>query len=176
MNNPTLSPSAPWVDKNIFDAIFRHGIGAIDQRFFERLADNKTANFPPHQIVQLSDDKYRLTLAVAGFGEDDLDIELHNDLLTISGRRQEQPSQEQAHVLYNGIAFRDFSRQFKVGEHVYVDSADLKNGLLEIALTRRIPEAMKPKKIAIGGSDAKAAMEIEDNDRAERKPRLRAAS
>jgi len=147
--------NTPWVDKNVFDAIFRHGIGAFDQRFFERFADAKASNFPPHNIVQLGDDKYRLTLAVAGFDETELDITMHNDLLTVTG--QKQPEQlENSTLLYNGIAFRDFTRQFKLGDHVYVDTATLKDGLLQIELTRRVPEAMKPKKIEIGMSNVQS--------------------
>lgn len=138
--------------KSYLDTMLRYGIG-LDPRFFERIAD--TPNFPPHNITQYNEDHYRLTLAVAGFAEDELDITMHNDLLTVAGQKNDKNSDDPMTLLYNGIAFRDFTRQFKVGEHVFVEGASLKDGLLQIDLMRRLPEAMKPKKIIIGEEEKK---------------------
>jgi molecular chaperone IbpA len=124
----------------------RYAIG-FNPSFFEQTADD--SNFPPHNIVQVTDDVYRLTLAVAGFSEAELDITMHNDILTVVGAKHQNSAPEGFRLLYNGIAFRDFTRQFKVGEHVHVDVATLKDGLLKIELVRLIPETMKPKRIAI---------------------------
>jgi molecular chaperone IbpA len=128
------------------NALLRYAIG-LDPWFFERSAGEP--NFPPHNIIQLSEDRYRLVLAIAGFAANDLDIYTHNDMLTISGQRTPTGDVSGEQALYSGIAFRDFSRQFKIGEHVVVDHASLKDGLLEIELVRHLPEAMKPKKIMI---------------------------
>jgi len=132
----------------ILDSMIRHGIG-FDPWFFEKHAD--TPNFPPHNIVQLGEDHYLLTLAVAGFRQNELTVVLEHDVLSVSGRKDDDPDKEGRHVLYRGIAFRDFSRQFKIGEHVEVQDAVLEHGLLNITLVRVIPESDKPKLIQING-------------------------
>lgn len=126
--------------------LLRYGIG-FDHRFFERSAD--APNFPPHNINQLGEDEFCLTLAVAGFTENDIEITLNGDILTVTGQRPNRPLPDGERLLYSGIAFRDFTRQFKVGDHVYADAATLKDGLLQIDLVRRLPETLKPKRIAI---------------------------
>ena len=130
----------------LFDSMLRHSIG-IDPWFFEKHAD--APNFPPHNIVQVSDDHYLLTLAVAGFRQDDMKIVLESDTLVVSGHKEDEP--EEGRLLYRGIAYRDFSRQFKIGENVQVQDAVLEHGLLKITLLRVIPEADKPKMIPIHG-------------------------
>jgi molecular chaperone IbpA len=138
------------MNKNVWDSVLRHGIG-FDPLFFERIAE--APNFPPHNIAQITEDQFQLTLAVAGFREEDIDITQHNDILTITGARPPAPPHSELEgyrLLYSGIAFRDFSRQFKVGEHVHVEAAALQDGLLVIDLIRRVPEAMKPKRIPVG--------------------------
>jgi molecular chaperone IbpA len=149
MSLPTSNQINPM---KFIDSMMRHSIG-FDPYFFDRASE--APNFPPHTIEQLSEDHYVLTLAVAGFTEADLTITLHHDLLTIAGtRRQAEPEPGQEikgyRMLYSGIAFRDFARQFKVGDHVNVENADLKDGLLRIDLVRRVPEEMKPRQIEIG--------------------------
>jgi molecular chaperone IbpA len=124
----------------------RYGIG-LDPWFFERNAESP--NFPPHNIVQLQEDHYLLTLAVAGFCIDDIQIIIESDILTVSGHKAEEPTKEGRQVLYRGIAFRDFNRQFKIGENVHVQEATLRDGLLNIILVREIPESHKPKQIQI---------------------------
>ena len=128
------------------DTLMRSGIG-FDPWFFERNADSP--NFPPHNIVQLQEDHYLLTLAVAGFLDDEIQIILESDVLTVSGQKTEEPVKEGRQVLYRGIAFRDFSRQFKIGENVHVQEATLRHGLLNIILVRELPESQKPKQIQI---------------------------
>lgn len=130
----------------LFESMLRHGIG-LDPWFFEKHAD--APNFPPHNIVQLDDDSYLLTLAVAGYLPDEIKVVLENDVLTVSGRKADEPEKMGRKVLYHGIAFRDFSRQFKIGENVRVQDAVLRHGLLNIILQREIPEAQKPKLIQI---------------------------
>lgn len=152
MTNTSVTPTM-----KLFDNMLRHSIG-FDSQFFDRIAD--TPNFPPHTIEQYSEDNYILTLAVAGFAEADIEITVHNDLLTVSGKRQSLPDRL-AHrengyrMLYSGIGFRDFSRQFKMGEHVIVDNATLRDGLLQIDLVRRIPDSAKARRIEIGLSKAR---------------------
>lgn len=134
------------VQKSMLDSMLRYGIG-LDPWFFEKNAD--APNFPPHNIVQLEDNLYLLTLAVAGFRQDEIQIVLETDILTISGQKGAEPDKEGRQVLYRGIAFRDFSRQFKIGENVQVQDASLDHGLLDILLVREIPESRKPKLIKI---------------------------
>jgi molecular chaperone IbpA len=132
--------------KQLFDIMTRHGIG-LDPWFFERSAE--TPAFPPHNIVQRSDNEFVLTLALAGFERDEIDISLHADMLTITGTKTQQELAEGGQMLYRGIALRDFSRQFKVGEHVSVERASLLHGMLQIDLIRTMPETAKAKRIAI---------------------------
>lgn len=132
------------MNTNLMDAMTRFGIG-LDPWFFEKHAT--APNFPPHDIIQLGEHSYRLTLAVAGYAPDELQIVLENDLLTISGQKQDVG--KEGHILHQGIAYRNFSRQFKIGEHVRVASATMEHGLLQIDLVREIPESQKPKLITI---------------------------
>lgn len=134
------------VSKNLLDTMVRYGIG-LDPWFFERNAE--APNFPPHNIIQLEPDRYLLTLAVAGFQPEELTVTVERDVLTVAGHKIDEPDKEGRQVLYRGIAFRDFSRQFKIGENVRVQQADLRHGLLNITLVREIPDAQKPKLIQI---------------------------
>ena len=127
------------------DAFARHFIGFEPLlRFTESVSDT---SFPPHNIERLSEDDYRLTLALAGFSKEDVTVSLHNGLLTVTGSKA-LPETE-PNYLYHGIAFRDFSRSFKIGENVEIVGATLENGLLEIDLARHVPEEQKPKLIQI---------------------------
>ena len=126
---------------------------------FDRLFDllenqgrmNSGDNYPPFNIERLSEDRYRVTLAVAGFREDELDITAQQNLLQVAGRKSEISNDERAKFLHVGIANRNFERRFELADFVRVDSAHLADGLLVIELVREVPEAMKPKKIAING-------------------------
>jgi molecular chaperone IbpA len=129
------------------NAILRHGIG-IDGRFFERVAAENTG-FPPHNIEELAEDRFRVTLAIAGFAKEDITITLQNDLLMVEGTNSALTAANGRPMLYKGIAMRNFSRSFKIGEHVSVERASLVNGLLQIELVREIPEVMKARQIAL---------------------------
>ena len=138
---------------NRFDTTpYRRSTVGFDRLFdlMERQARNAGGdNYPPFNIERRGDDEYRITLAVAGFGAQDIDITAQQHLLVIQGRkRDDQPEGEMLHL---GIANRGFERRFDLADYVRVQNADLKDGLLVIDLVREVPEAMKPKKIAIGG-------------------------
>ncbi len=102
--------------------------------------------FPPYNIELVDENHYRITLAVAGFGQEDLSIEVRNQTLTVSGR---QESRKEANFLHRGIGSATFAQRFQLADHVEVVSADIENGLLTIDLERRIPEALKPRTIEI---------------------------
>lgn len=105
--------------------------------------------YPPYNIERTGEDAYRISMAVAGFSEDEISIEAHRNVLTVKGERAEEKNSESAELLYRGIASRSFERRFQLADHVEVVGAALKNGLLHIDLKRNIPEEMKPRKIAI---------------------------
>ena len=110
-----------------------------------------TNDWPPYDIVKTGDDTYRISIAVAGFAQDDLDISFQSNLLTVTGKKQEAPTDG---YLHRGIAGRPFEHRFELADHVRVNGADLSNGLLSIELVREIPEALKPRKITIQSAPA----------------------
>ncbi len=122
----------------------------------------ETGGYPPYNIERLDENDYRITVAVAGFSEDELDVELHENTLTITGSRKD--ADEGRTFLYQGIAGRSFQRRFQLAEHVKVAGASLVNGLLNIELRREIPESAKPRKIAISGSNAGNVKVLKDVD------------
>ena len=109
-------------------------------------------NYPPFDLIKLGDNQYRIELAVAGFKPDEIDITAQQNVLIVTGRKNEETQEKGSDFLYRGIANRSFERQFALADHIQVRGADLKDGLLAIELVREIPEAMKPKKINIGGA------------------------
>jgi molecular chaperone IbpA len=120
------------------------------------------STYPPYNIERTGENAYRITLAVAGFAENDVSIEAKQNTLTIKGEKQAKTDEKKAEVLYQGIAARTFERVFQLAEHVEVKGAALENGLLHVDLVRQVPEAMKPRRIVIGNStpkviDSKAA-------------------
>lgn len=130
--------------------LFRSTIG------FDRLAsllesvasaEEQSYSYPPYNIEKTGEDAYRITLAVAGFSEDELSIEQREQSLVVQGQKKAQPNGET--YLHRGIAARSFSRQFELADHVKVTGASLDNGLLHVDLAREIPEAMKPRKVQI---------------------------
>ncbi len=134
---------------------FRRSTVGFDRLFdfLESASRAEPDNYPPFDIEKLGDDIYRITVAVAGFKRDEIDIVAHQNMLTITGRRSEQRGRDGSY-LHMGIANRAFERRFELADFVRVTSADLADGLLTIELAREIPEAMKPRKIAIGGEAA----------------------
>lgn len=135
---------------------------------FDRLFDmlesqvrqNSGDNYPPFNIEKRGEDQYRITLAVAGFRPGDLDITAQQNLLTVVGRKRDEAGDGE--MLHLGIANRGFERRFELADYVRVENADLADGLLVIDLVREVPEAMKPKKILVGGQKP---LEIVDGDR-----------
>jgi molecular chaperone IbpA len=119
-----------------------------------------STTYPPYNIERTGENAYRITVAVAGFTEDDLKIEVKENGLSIRGERKSETSEKSGEVLYQGIAARAFERRFQLADHVEVRGASLANGLLHVDLVREIPEAMKPRTIAItGGASAPRAIE-----------------
>jgi molecular chaperone IbpA len=133
-----------------FAPLFRTAIG-FDR--LARLVDTATEaaaapSYPPYNIERTGDDTYRLTMAVAGFGQEDIDIVVKDNTLFITGKvGNEAPK---ADILYRGIAGRAFERRFVLADHIVVDGADLRHGLLSVGLKRVVPEALKPRRITIG--------------------------
>ena len=131
-----------------FTPMFRHSVG-FDR--MQRLMDAATArtevSYPPYNIETDGEDAYRVTVAVAGFGEDDLDVTLENDTLTISGKKANEA--EEAAYLHRGIAGRDFQLKFSLADHIKVNGAKLENGVLVVDLEREVPEELKPRQIEI---------------------------
>jgi molecular chaperone IbpA len=128
---------------------------------FDRLFDmleNSTAgqgqeNYPPFDLIKLGDNDYRIELAVAGFKPNEIDITAQQNVLIVSGKKAEESESRGQDYIYRGIATRSFERRFALADHIQVRGADLKDGLLAIELVREIPEAMKPRKISIGGGE-----------------------
>lgn len=116
-----------------------------------RQSDSSTG-YPPYNIEVLDENQYAITLALAGFSESELNIEVENSVLKVSGRKPE--TSEPRQFLHQGIAHRNFERKFTLAEHVEVVAADFEQGLLNIRLEKRIPEALKPRSIAINGQKA----------------------
>ena len=110
---------------------------------------DKQPSFPPYNIEALDKDKYRITMAVAGFSEDELSLQSENNTLVVSGTKAGKDQNDERKFIHQGIAERNFERKFQLGDHVKVLGADLANGLLSIDLEREIPEALKPRKIEI---------------------------
>jgi len=135
---------------------------------FDRLFDllenqgrnNGGDNYPPFNIERRNEDSYRITLAVAGFKPDDLDITAQQNLLVIKGRKQDEVTEGQ--MLHVGIANRSFERRFELADFVRVQQADLADGLLIVDLVREVPDAMKPKKIIVGGQQKLEVIKNED--------------
>ena len=135
-----------------FAPLFRTAIG-FDR--LARLVDTAaeaaaTPAYPPYNIEKTGEDAYRLTMAIAGFGPEDLEIVVKDNTLVVTGRIAEEAPK--AEVLHRGIAGRAFERRFVLADHIVVDGADLKNGLLHVGLKRVVPEALKPRRITIGSS------------------------
>ncbi|MEO5707410.1 MAG: Hsp20 family protein [Alteraurantiacibacter sp.] len=124
-------------------------------------------NYPPFNIERRGPDDYRITVAVAGFRSEDLDITAQQNMLVVQGRKRDEATEGE--LLHVGIANRGFERRFELADYVRVANADLADGLLVIDLVREVPEAMKPKKIAIGGSAKadQAKLEVVKNDDAD---------
>ena len=139
---------------------FRRSTVGFD-RLFDMLESSSAGqtqeNYPPIDLIKEGDNEYRIQLAVAGFKPDEIDITAQQNVLVVSGRKGEDGEEGGNDFIYRGIANRSFERRFALADHIQVKAADLKDGLLAIDLVREIPEAMKPRKIAVGGGSEKIA-------------------
>ncbi len=116
-------------------------------------SQKETVGYPPYDIEATGEDRYAITLAVAGFEENELDIQVEKGVLRVRGSKQVEDSEEKTY-LYRGIANRTFERKFNLADFIEVDGAELKNGLLTIKLVKEVPEAMKPRSISINQQGA----------------------
>ena len=135
-----------------FSPLWRSTIGF--DRLFDLAESAQRASedhYPPYNIERLGDNRYQISLAVAGFSPDEISVTAEQNVVTIEGNRTEKSERE---YLYRGISTRAFKRQFNLADYVQVQSATFDNGLLRIDLVREIPEAMKPRRIAINGAAA----------------------
>jgi molecular chaperone IbpA len=142
--------------RSAFDfAPFRRSTIGFD-RLFDLLENSSIAqggeNYPPFDLLQVDDNHYRINLAVAGFSRDEIDITAQQNQLIVTGKKNDD---DKAAYVHRGIANRSFERRFGLADHIKVTDADLRDGLLSIDLVREIPEAMKPRKISIGGAESK---------------------
>ena len=143
-----------------FAPLYRSSVGF--DRLFDLLNsvpgfDAGATAYPPYNIERLSENEYRITMAVAGFGEDEINVDVKEQTLTVRGEKKAEDKERQ--FLHRGIAARAFERRFQLADHVEVKGADLKDGLLHIDLVRNVPERLKPRSIAIG--NGKAAKQVE---------------
>jgi molecular chaperone IbpA len=136
-----------------FSPLYRTAIGfdRLAQLFDEAQRAESQPSYPPYNIELLGEDKYRITMAVAGFNNSELDVVSERDTLKVVGRKQK--GEDKHTFLHRGIAARDFEQRFELADHVKVVGARLDNGLLSIDLVREIPEALKPRKISIDTGD-----------------------
>lgn len=143
-----------------FSPLYRSIVG------FDRLADLmdsatkvESQGYPPYNIQHVAEDEYLIELAVAGFSDDDLTVEVQGNVLTVTGRIAEKDEADTRRFLHRGIAERAFERRFHLADHVIVSGAELRNGMLSVQLVREIPESAKPRSIAIDtGSVPKAKL------------------
>lgn len=139
-----------------FSPFYRSSVGF--DRLFDLLGNNSrdsATSYPPYNIELSSENEYRISMAVAGFSPDELDITSEQSALKIVGKKAELASTDEKRFLHRGIAARNFEHRFQLADHVRVVGANLENGLLHINLVREIPEAMRPQKIAIEGAGEK---------------------
>lgn len=142
-----------------FSPLWRSTVGF--DRLFDLVETAQRAgedNYPPYNIERLGDDRYQISLAVAGFSPDEISVMAEQNVVTVEGTRADKNERE---YLYRGISARPFKRLFSIADYVQVKSAAFENGLLKIELVREIPEAMKPRRIAINGATPGNVKQIE---------------
>jgi molecular chaperone IbpA len=142
--------------RSAFDfAPYRRSTVGFD-RLFDMLENSNLGqsqeNYPPFDLIRKGENDYSIQLAVAGFTPEEIDVTAQQNVLVVSGRKSDESEEKGNDFIYRGIANRSFERRFALADHIQVRGADLKDGLLSIELVREIPEAMKPRKISIGGS------------------------
>ncbi|MFN4143876.1 Hsp20 family protein [Aestuariivirga sp.] len=127
-------------------------------RMLDEASTFEAPSYPPYNIERLSEDEYRITMAVAGFAPEDINVEVKGNALTVSGKKAEKTDQK-GEFLHQGIASRAFERRFQLADHVQVNGAGMENGLLHISLKREVPEALKPRTIPVNGVQAQKTIE-----------------
>jgi molecular chaperone IbpA len=142
-----------------FSPLYRSAIGfdRLAELFDNSLAAESQPSYPPYNIELVGEAKYRITMAVAGFTRAEIEVESERDTLKIIGRKEKDAAAKT--YLHRGLAARNFEQRFQLADHVKVVNASLDNGLLNIDLVREIPEAMKPRKIAISGGETASNVE-----------------
>ena len=149
---------------------FRRSTVGFD-RLFDMLESNAAGsvqeNYPPFDLIKDGDNEYRIEVAVVCFKPDELDITAQQNVLIVSGRKNDESEEKVSNYVYRGIATRSFERRFALADHIQVKGADMKDGLLSVRLVREIPEAMKPKKIEIGGASGRSAIGKKDQPASE---------
>jgi molecular chaperone IbpA len=147
-----------------FAPLFRTAIG-FDRlaRLADTAATTADSTYPPYNIEKTGDDSYRITMAVAGFGQDDIELTVKENTLFVAGRTGTNDGQK-AEVLYRGIAGRAFERRFVLADHIVVEGADLLNGLLHVNLRRVVPEQLKPRRIPVGAGSPQIVSQPRAND------------
>jgi len=146
-----------------FAPLYRSTVG-FDRLFsmLDSIGQPESApTYPPYNIERTGENAYRISMAVAGFAEDELSLESREQTLTVKGEKTEKKDEQGREFLFRGIAARSFERRFQLADHVEVKSANLENGLLHIDLVRNIPEAMKPRKIEIAKAPVARVKQIE---------------
>ena len=128
-------------------------------RMLDEASSFETPTYPPYNIERLSEDAFRITMAVAGFGPSDINIEVKGNALTVSGKKADHPSDNKTEFLHQGIAARAFERRFQVADHVQVQGADMLNGLLHVSLKREVPESLKPRTIPVNANGGNKVLE-----------------
>ena len=123
--------------------------------------ESAAPSYPPYNIEKAGEDSYRITMAVAGFGEEELDVTLRENSLIVSGRKEEEKADAERY-LHRGIATRAFERRFELADHIKVTGARLVNGMLGVDLVREVPEAKRPRRVAINAAGAAAEKVIEN--------------
>lgn len=137
-----------------FAPLYRSTIG-FDRlvQMLDTMAGSDDNGYPPYNIERLGENSYRITMAVAGFGKDEITVEVKEQALTVRGEKT--ADDKERHFLHRGIAARSFERRFQLADYVEVVGADLTDGLLHLELKRNLPERMRPRTIEIGGPDTK---------------------
>ena len=137
--------------------LFRYSVGfdRLDDLFETAFRNTQEVSYPPYNIVKTGQDNYKITLAVAGFGENELEVVVKENVLTVRGKVHDAEKAKDVTYLHRGIAGRSFEHRFQLADHVRVNGAHLANGLLDIELVREVPEAMRPQRIEIGAGTAK---------------------
>jgi molecular chaperone IbpA len=133
-----------------FSPLFRSTVGF--DRLFDMLDNGARPDWPPYNIEKVDEDQYRISMALAGFGPNEIELIQQGNILTITGQKSNQTKNEG--MLHQGLAFRNFKHSFNLADHVKVASAKLENGLLSVELVREIPEQLKPRRIELGSTIA----------------------